>query len=296
MEFLKRNKPWVVAFVLALILVTGYEITIAPPRSFVAGTLASISRGSTLADVADDLAREHVIQHPLLLRALLKVTGQGDSIKTGLYKFDAPTNLITVAYRLVSGDYGISPARLTFIEGVTNADIATQVAEALPGLTQSGFLMSAEGQQGFLFPDTYFFQPGVEATIIVSTMRANFDTKISDLQNAVAGSGHTLTDIVKMAAIVEKEARTTEDKHIVAGILWSRIKLDMALQVDAAKETYLHTGFPPEPICNPGLDSIEAAVAPIKTAYLYYLTGKDGLMHYATTYAQHQANLRKYLQ
>jgi UPF0755 protein len=126
-------------------------------------------------------------------------------------------------------------------------------------------------------------------------MRDNFDTKISGLSEDIIASGHSISDIIIMASIIEKEARTNEDRHIVSGILWNRIKIGMALQVDAAPETYKHTGFPPTPIYNPGLDSIEAALHPTKTNYLYYLTGKDGLMHYATTFAGHQTNLKKYL-
>ncbi|OGG78334.1 hypothetical protein A3A36_01440 [Candidatus Kaiserbacteria bacterium RIFCSPLOWO2_01_FULL_52_12b] len=58
---------------------------------------------------------------------------------------------------------------------------------------------------------------------------------------------------------------------------------------------YLHKGLPPGPINNPGLDALDAAANPTKTTYLYYLTGNDNLMHYATTYAAHQANRKKYL-
>ena len=108
-----------------------------------------------------------------------------------------------------------------------------------------------------------------------------------------------------------------ESKRVVAGILKNRLKLDMPLQVDAVfgyifgrgtyspsyadlavdspYNTYTHKGLPPGPISNPGLDSLEAAANPAKTDYLYYLTGKDGLMHYATTHAGHQANRKKYL-
>ena len=67
------------------------------------------------------------------------------------------------------------------------------------------------------------------------------------------------------------------------------------LKVDSPYNTYTHTGLPPGPINNPGLDSLKAAITPIKTNYLYYLTDKNGVMHYATTYAEHQSNQRKYL-
>ena len=137
------------------------------------------------------------------------------------------------------------------------------------------------------------------------------------LLSGIQASGHSLSDIVIMASLVEKEARTDVNRRIVAGVLWNRLALGMPLQVDAVfgyifdrdtyspsfedlkvdspYNTYTHKGLPPGPISNPGLESIYAALYPTKTNYLYYLTGKDTLMHYARTYAEHVANQTKYL-
>jgi UPF0755 protein len=317
MAFFKQYLPWVVSLVLASILVSGYVYLFAAPSSFISGTTIEVVRGTSVSHIASDLAQAHIIAHPTLFRAVVRLTGEGNSVQTGLYKFDVPQNLFTVIYRLANGIYGIPPARITFIEGVTLREAAIQVASALPGITAEEFLTAAEGQEGYLFPDTYFFQPGIEVTSVVATMRKNFDTKIASVGPLYTSTEHSLADIVTMASLVEKEARTIEDKHLVAGILWNRIRLGMPLQVDAVfgyifgrptyspspadlqvkspYNTYLHTGLPPTPINNPGLDSLKAAIAPTKTNYLYYLTGNDGLMYYAATYAGHQANLRAYL-
>jgi UPF0755 protein len=148
-------------------------------------------------------------------------------------------------------------------------------------------------------------------------MRENFDTKISALSANITASRHTISDSIIMASLIEKEARTTGNRKIVSGILWSRLALGMPLQVDAVfgyifnrdtyspsfadlkvdspYNTYVHAGLPPGPINNPGLDAILAALHPTKTNYLYYLTDKNGVMRYATTFAEHQANQRKYL-
>ena len=134
----------------------------------------------------------------------------------------------------------------------------------------------------------------------------------------IAASGHSFSDIIIMASLIEREARRSEDRRMVAGVLWNRIKKGMPLQVDAVfgyiygrttyspsfddlkidspYNTYKYAGLPAGPICNPGLDAIEAALHPAETKYLYYLTGRDGLMRYATTYALHKANIAKYLQ
>jgi UPF0755 protein len=120
-----------------------------------------------------------------------------------------------------------------------------------------------------------------------------------------------------MASILEGEARLLETRRIVAGILWKRISLGMPLQVDttfkyelgkttfdlttedlkadSAYNSYTRLGLPPTPVSNPGIESILAAVTPIKTNYLYFLTDKKGEMHYATTHEGHVANKFKYL-
>ena len=317
MNLFRKHILWVVSFVLAAGLVTLYQVTIAAPSDFAPGATVHITSGMSAPQVAEILANADIIARPTLFRTFLRVTGQSENIHTGLYRFDTAQNLFTVAYRLAAGEYGIPPARITFIEGVTNREAAIQVAAALPGISADAFLAAAEGQEGYLFPDTYFFQPGIEADAVVASMRANFESKMNSLSGEYTSTQRTRADSVIMASIIEKEARTVEDKHLISGILWNRIDIGMPLQVDAVfgyifnrstyspspsdlkvnspYNTYLHRGLPPGPIGNPGLDSLRAAIAPTKTSYLYYLTGNDGLMHYATTYTGHQANLRKYL-
>jgi UPF0755 protein len=102
-------------------------------------------------------------------------------------------------------------------------------------------------------------------------------------------------EVISLASILEGEAKTEEDMRIVAGILLARLKYGMPLQVDAAPETYKTKGIPPIPINNPGMMSLLAVFNPTNSQYLFYLTGKDGAMHYAKTYDEHKRNIRKYL-
>jgi UPF0755 protein len=89
------------------------------------------------------------------------------------------------------------------------------------------------------------------------------------------------------------------DREIISGILWRRLANGMPLQVDADPDTYKTKGLPANPICNPGLDSIKAAIYVLKMhnlpPYLYYLHDKNGTIHYAKTFAEHNANIKKYL-
>lgn len=318
MDFFKKNIPWLVAFTLALSIVGGYEALFAAPASFSPGSIVRIVPGASVPEIAKELEDAHIIKHPTLLRAVLRIAGASNSVQTGVYKFDTPQNLYVVAHRLVTGDYGLPPVRITFVEGVTVREMAQQAAHAFPDISAEDFLSAAKSQEGYLFPDTYFFQSGADAASILAALRANFDTKIALLSSEIKASGRSLSDTIILASLVEKEARTSVNRHIVAGILLNRLERKMPLQVDAVfgyifgRDTYspsfsdlkvdspynlyTHTGLPPGPIDNPGLDAIEAVIHPTKTNYLYYLTGRDDQMHYATTYAAHQANQKKYLQ
>jgi UPF0755 protein len=158
----------------------------------------------------------------------------------------------------------------------------------------------------------------VTAEEAYEALRANFNKRIVVISDEIELFKHPVNDVVRMASILEEEARTTTSRRIIAGILWKRISIGMALQVDAAFQyvngkrdsadltlddlkidspynTYVYRGFPPTAITNPGLDSLFSAVTPIKTSYLYYLSDKKGEMHYARTFEEHVANKNKYL-
>jgi UPF0755 protein len=148
-------------------------------------------------------------------------------------------------------------------------------------------------------------------------MRQDFDQQVASLAPPIASSTHSFSDIVTMASIVEDEAANTKDRTMIAGILWRRIHLGLALQADptlvyvtgkndsqltiqdllsaSPYNTYVHKGLPPTPIGSPSLGSIEAAAEATSSAYLYYLADKNGVTHYAKTYAQQLRNERLYL-
>lgn len=299
-----------------LLIGSGYVLC-APPSGFSPGSIVRIREGASVPEISTMLADANVIAHPVALRILLRILGKSDTVQSGVYQFKEPQDVFAVAYRITAGDYGLPPTRVTFTEGTTVREMAIRIAQAFPDMPIDEFHSLAEPQEGYLFPDTYFFLSSVDAKMIVAAMRKNFDVKMAPLLGDIQASGHSLSDTVVMASLVEKEARTSEVRRVVAGILWSRLRLGMPLQVDAVfgyifgkdtyspsfadlkadspYNTYTHTGLPPGPICNPGLDALSATIHPAQTDYLYYLTDKDGLMHYATTYAGHQANRRKYL-
>ncbi|MBI2096508.1 MAG: endolytic transglycosylase MltG [Candidatus Taylorbacteria bacterium] len=317
MDFFKRYVWGVCSFAVAAVLVGGYTLLFAPPLDFPSGDTVVISRGASASDISEQLYDANIIKHASVLSLILRISGASSRVKSGAYLFKTPENVFTVARRLSTGAYGLPPVSITFPEGVTVRDIAEKVSGALPLITSGEIISLGKSQEGYLFPDTYFFPPDATAQSVINAMRKNFDAKTASLSGDIQTSGYSLPDIITMASLVEKEARTVENRRIVAGILWDRLDIGMPLQVDAVfgyifnRDTYspsfsdlktespynlyLHTGLPPGPIANPGIESIQAALHPTKTDYLYYLTGSDNLMHYATTYIEHQSNQRKYL-
>jgi len=304
---------WLGIIAVSLLLSLSVWAIIAPPADFPIGAVIVISKGESAGEIATQFAEKNVIRHPSILKVMLR-TG---SARAGAYRLSDPESVVQIGLRLLSGDFGIAPERITFPEGLTVREMAERISSKVPSITAESFIAAAGPYEGYLFPDTYHIGPDATARDVVALMRENFDAKTASLKSDIAASGHSFSEIVVMASILEREARSPEEKKMVAGILWNRIAKGMPLQVDAVfgyiygrdtyspsledlaidspYNTYKNKGLPPGPISNPGLDSLEAAAAPTKSNYLYYLTGNDGLMHYATTFAQHKANRTKYL-
>jgi UPF0755 protein len=288
------------------------------------GTI-TILRGENAFQISGDLKSEGCIGSRIMF--LLYVLKDGDLKKMKAGEYDL-SNLgdEAIVEKLSKGQ---TVARfLTITPGQTVAVIAANLqkigvvgAGAFVGKNNSSleakyrFLndISPDGSlEGFLFPDTYQIEPKTTADDITSIMLDNFDKKLtSELRQEIANQQKTIYSVITMASIVEREVKTPADKRVVAGILWKRIGIGMPLQVDSAVlydnngvfdktknspyNTYLFAGLPPGPICNPGMDSIEAAIYPQKTDYLYYLSAADGTTVFSKTYDEHLANRSKYI-
>lgn len=179
-----------------------------------------------------------------------------------------------------------------------------------------------QGLEGYLFPDTYRFRTDASASVVAETMlltlkRRLAENNISIPQNLIFEGGMTFHEIMTLASIIEREVRHPEDMKIVSGIFYTRMKIGMALQadstvnyvtgnsdpavsledsrVDSPYNTYVNLGLPPGPISNPGINAIIAALNPVETDYLYFLTTDEGEVIYSKTFDEHVANKYKYL-
>jgi len=168
--------------------------------------------------------------------------------------------------------------------------------------------------EGFLYPDTYEFKNTATTQSVVETMIKQFIKKTENVEK-----GTNFYKNLTLASIVERESFTNAERPTIASVFSNRLKIGMALQSDATVNyatgksdpqptledtkvnspynTYKYTGLPPTPICNPRIESIQAAVSPAKTDYYYFIHEQDGsgTVHFAKTSAEHYANVRKYL-
>ncbi len=214
-------------------------------------------------------------------------------MKAGQYYFLEPENPFSIAWRVYHGKYNIDAEKITIPEGFTVEKISALFDERFPFFDNA--LFEASAPEGYLFPDTYFIPVTATASSTIKLLHDNFIRKTFPLIPDIEKSVHNLEDTIIMASLIEGEANNQKDREMVSDVLWKRLKIGMALQVDVEKKTYEFQGLPDKPINNPGLDAIRAAIKPTTTPYLYYLTGNDGLMHYAKTFDEHKANIEKYL-
>jgi UPF0755 protein len=254
-----------------------------------------VSSGESINLVTKELASEKAVRSGFTLKVFIELLQSKNGIVSGDYLVKKNSPVFFVAWQVARGHHNIEPIKITLREGLTNDEIASLLADKLSGFRKDLFLTDVNGKQGYLFPDTYFFFPLDTADEIDQKLSNNFDSKTKNLSSEISKSGKSQKEIITMASILEGEAGGKEDVGIISGILWKRILLGMPLQVDIDKSTYTTKGLPDEPLNNPGLSSINAAINPIDSPYLYYLHDKDGKVHYAVTFEEHKRNIANYL-
>jgi UPF0755 protein len=273
-----------------------YTTYVAAPSHFPVPYHLTVSPDETLGTISQQLATDQVIKSPRVFRLWMRILGADKKISEGEYSFDQPLSSLGIALRMSGKDFGIAKNKVTFPEGFTTIDMARHLQDIFPNFDSKQFLLLAKNKQGYLFPNTYGFFPTPLPMTVIDSLQQQYEKKVGPLRPDIAATGHTESDIIIMASLIEKEAYGDNDRAIIAGILWNRINHGMALQVDAAPSTYSRKGLPSSAICNPGLAAIQAAITPVSSSFVYYLHDSSGTIHYASTYSEHQQNIKKYLQ
>lgn len=285
-----------VAFFLCIFF---YYITRTVPSNFPVGRSFTVEEGETLHSISLRLEGEHYIYSALLFRMWVSSLGSDRHVQLGVYTFGERHVLGYMVKKFISMGPDMPLASITVPEGSTSNEIASIIHRVIPSVSTDLFKekISTKNGEGKLFPSTYYLLPSVNEDKIIDIMLLTFEKKWNESFKGVKfPSPLTKRDeVINLASILEGEAKTKKDMQMVAGILIKRLSIGMPLQVDVARETYKNKGLPFQPVNNPGLVAIYAALNPTDSEYLYYITGNDGTMHYAKTFAEHKANIKKYL-
>jgi len=279
-----------------------------------------VLKGDTLSDVADKLEAAGIVKSAFVFKLQARYEGYGTEVQTGRYTFE-PGQDTDVIFRKLAAGKAVPTIAVMIPEGLTLEETAKTVAKD-SRVSASEFQQAAqrtnydyafleqpgiETTEGYLFPARYDFEKGVTAPQIVDRLLGQYliETQGLDFADAKDRLGLTEHQLVTVASLIEKEAASSAEKPLVASVIFNRLDRDMPLQIDATIQyalkrpktnlslrdlkvdspynTYESKGLPPNPICSPSRDSLEAALNPEQTNYLYYVLKADGQSHFFTS-------------
>lgn len=273
----------------------------------------TVKKGEGIREIAKNLKSTGLIRDPvaffLLERFFISAPPQA-----GVFQLSPSMSATEIAQKLTLGTEDVW---ITIPEGWRSEQILERLVKELASgqATLEQKEMGAwKSEEGRYFPDTYRLPKGASLEEVRQLMLRNFQNRVPQI---------TREQLI-IASLVEREAKGSFDRPLIAGVIFNRLKIGMKLDIDAtvqyalgktkngewwkkdltledlktpsAYNTYLNPGLPPTPICNPGLAAIEAAINPATTDYLYYLHDKAGNAYFARTLAEHQENIARYLQ
>lgn len=301
----------------ALLAVISFFIVGTAPQDFPINQTITVQEKSSVEQIGEYLERENIIRSNTLFEFLMTFFFNNKPVIAGDYQFSTKQDILEIIYTITKGSFGSSQTKITFPEGISAKEMADILVKKIPSFNTAEFIQLAQGKEGMLFPETYFFFQSIKPQDVITRLENEYTQQIGPLRGKIASFGKTEREIIIMASLLEKEARNEEEARIVAGILWKRIAQGMPLQVDAPflytlgktstqltradlerdgpYNTYTRKGLPVGPIGNPGTDMILAAIEPKNSPYLFYLHDTNGKIYYARNHDEHVANKQKYL-
>jgi len=292
--------------------------------------LFEVEKGQSVRAVADILKERGLIRKSAPLLVWYKLFYKSESIKAGEYALPAGRGAREVLETLLRGKIYLHP--VTVAEGLTAAETVDVFLAASFGTpetfaaaladTSEVALMDpkADDLEGYLFPETYRFPKGATAAEILARMVSQFKDVFGPAARARAAEiGMTPRQAVVLASLIEEETSLAVEKPLVSAVFHNRLKAGMKLECDptviyalkragpfagplrkkdlkyeSPYNTYLHQGLPPGPICNPGKDSLEAALHPAAADFLFFVARKEGGHTFSRTLKEHLAAVRAY--
>lgn len=252
-----------------------------------------------------------LIQYRTLFKLFCQVSHADTKLDPGTYELNTDYDYRALVKKMQTGSGAAVTVAITFPEGWTMEQIFAKLEEE--GVASKTDLYDAAANyaynysfldgtetgdaarlEGFLFPDTYEFYVGMQASSAINKFLQNFHTRMTaDMLKQAENRGMSLRDVVTVASMIEKEAGSDDERANIASVIYNRLKAGMPLGIDATSlythpehtgaptqemlddasdpyNTRLNTGLTPTPICSPGIASIKAALQPAETDYLYY--------------------------
>lgn len=287
--------------------------------------IVTIDEGATVDQILQSLTEKGLMNERWsnYFKVYLRLNKLAANLQAGTYSI--PKNL-SIQELIQTLQNGKDPETwVTILEGLRKDQIADVLVTNIGGtfsketflaltvnqdfINRFGLNSSVKDLEGYLFPDKYAFAPNVTEEEVATRLVDNFKTKV--------GVNDEYQTIV-LASLAEKEGRTANDRAIISGIILKRYNEGWTLGLDTTILYYLKTwdekvitaedlkdnnpyntrivtGFPPTPICNPGLESINAARNPVNSTYYYFISDSQGIIHYARTSEEHQRNVNQYI-
>ncbi|MEJ2077541.1 MAG: endolytic transglycosylase MltG [Acidobacteriota bacterium] len=302
----------------------------APYKGYLeAKRIVVIQRGSSVQEIGDSLEKAGIIKSAFLFRASVRNLGE-PILQAGEYEFSSPLSIAEVVQRLRVGD--VHKIRVTIPEGSDLVKVAVLLCDS--GLCSiSGFFDAvrdttliahldpeARDLEGYLMPDTYVLTHGIPDHKIVETMVDNtLEFWTPDRLARAHELGFSVRQVVTLASLIEKETGNARERPLISAVFHNRLRLGMNLMcdptviygvrlvkeydgvinqsdlaLDSPYNTYRYPGLPPGPITNPGRASLEAALHPARSDYLYFVSRNDGTHVFSTNYRSHENAVRRY--
>ena len=299
------------------------------PVSGIKRVTVNIPQGVDSLEIAKILSDQGIIKSKFLFVFLCRLLSWGKDLKAGVYEFDSPS-VVGVLSKIRRGEVRLF--RVTLPEGLPKWKVA-EILHTKLMLDKDKFLSLIEDAaffqeavsfslpkstlEGYLYPDTYYFTWGENPQRVIRKFLSCFEEVVLPLyQKSSFSRDYSLQEIITLASIVEKEARFSSEKAVIAAVFFNRLRRGMKLRACptvkyalgnfgvplrknelntvSSYNTYLHYGLPPGPICSPGKDSIAAVLNPAEVGYLYFVARGDGTHQFSNTYKQHLKAIEKY--
>lgn len=291
-----------------------------------------VPENATGAAIGEMLYKEGLVRGPYVVTIYVRLNSLDQKLKPGRYIFNRGQSVPEIVTALVTG--ARDRIIITVPEGYTISQLEDIIVQkglmdrerfkslvAEKNRYKNRFIEKippAGGLEGYLFPDTYHIGGETPEEEIIGMMLDRFESEIRalDYEKEAAEKNLTLHEAVTVASMIEGEAAVNEERQIIAGVIYNRLRLGMPLQIDATIKyalggqpkkiyykdlevdspynTYRVGGLPPGPINSPGRASLLAALNPAKTDYLYYVARPDGSHAFSSSLEEHNINRRKY--